>query len=196
MEVFYSLWWIGWGINTIFNVDVRKKGFVFIKCVMCKSLKDLISKLGKNSNDAKEYALKLIKHLLHQKLCISLYHTWRSKYAHSKYEFLCVIHDKNGSCENCTPKVASAKQNDLWAWTIAHYVDGYDSSWSWRWEICTIFHWSAAYWSQFYNWVLVTTFLNFGKSSNLWVQIVVWTPSSKTCSSRVFYKGNLVVELN
>jgi hypothetical protein len=38
--------------------------------------------------------------------------------------------------------------------------------------------------------------LNFGKSSNLWVQIVVWTPSSKTCSSRVFYKGNLVVELN
>jgi len=25
------------------NVDVRKKGFVFAKCIMCESLKDLIS---------------------------------------------------------------------------------------------------------------------------------------------------------
>jgi hypothetical protein len=77
-----------------FNVDARKRGSMFIKCTVCESLKDLISKLGKNSNDVKEYGLKLKKHLLHQKLCRSLYHTWRSKYVHSKYEFLCVIHDK------------------------------------------------------------------------------------------------------
>jgi hypothetical protein len=37
-----------------FNVDVRKKGFVFAKCIVCESLKDLISKLGKNNSDAIE----------------------------------------------------------------------------------------------------------------------------------------------
>jgi hypothetical protein len=47
------------------NVDVRERGFVFAKCTMCESLKDLISKLGRNNNDGKEYELKLKKHLLH-----------------------------------------------------------------------------------------------------------------------------------
>jgi hypothetical protein len=47
------------------NVDVRKKSFVFAKCIVYESLKDLISKLEKNISDAKEYELKLRKHLLH-----------------------------------------------------------------------------------------------------------------------------------
>jgi hypothetical protein len=54
--------------NTPFNVDVRKKGFVSAKCIMCESLKDLISKLGRNYHYVREYELKLKKHLLHQKL--------------------------------------------------------------------------------------------------------------------------------
>ncbi len=45
------------------NVDVKKRGFVFAKCIMCKSLKDLISKLGRNNNDVRKYAFKLKKHL-------------------------------------------------------------------------------------------------------------------------------------
>jgi hypothetical protein len=48
-----------------FNADVRNKGFIFAKCIVCKSLKDLISKLGNNNNDMKEYEVKLEKHLLH-----------------------------------------------------------------------------------------------------------------------------------
>jgi hypothetical protein len=34
-----------------FNIDVRKKGLIFVECIMCESLKDLILKLGKNNND-------------------------------------------------------------------------------------------------------------------------------------------------
>jgi hypothetical protein len=50
---------------------------MFAKCIVCESLKDLISKLGNNSNEALEYEAKLIKHILHQESCINLYHTWR-----------------------------------------------------------------------------------------------------------------------
>jgi len=63
--------------NHHLNVDVRKKGYVFAKYIVCDSLKDLISKLGKNSCDVREYELKLKKQLLHQELCKSLYYTWR-----------------------------------------------------------------------------------------------------------------------
>jgi hypothetical protein len=57
-------------------VDVRKRGSVFAKCIMCESLKDLILKLGKNNGDVKEYELKLKKkHILHQESCKNLYHT-------------------------------------------------------------------------------------------------------------------------
>ncbi len=76
------------------NVDVKKEVFFFAKYSVCESLKDLISKLWKNNNDAREYELKLKEHLLHQKSCISLYHTWRSKFVQSKDEFLYVIHNK------------------------------------------------------------------------------------------------------
>ncbi len=55
---------------------------------MCESLKDLISKLGKNISDVKEYELKLKKKFLHQESCKSLNHTWRSKSMHLKDEFL------------------------------------------------------------------------------------------------------------
>jgi hypothetical protein len=61
-----------------FNVDVRKKGFVFAKCIMCETLTDLISKLGNNNNDVREYELKLRKQLLHQESYMSLYHIWKS----------------------------------------------------------------------------------------------------------------------
>jgi hypothetical protein len=49
-----------------FNVDAKKKGFVFAKCIVCESPKDLISKLGRNYHYVREYELKLKKHFLHQ----------------------------------------------------------------------------------------------------------------------------------
>jgi len=73
------------------NVDMWKRGLLLAKCIICESLKDLISKLGRNNIDAKEYELKLKKHILHQESCISLYHTWRLEFVQSKDEFLCVI---------------------------------------------------------------------------------------------------------
>jgi hypothetical protein len=87
-----------------FNVDVRKRGSIFAKCMMCESLKDLISKLGRNNNDAKEYELKLRKHILHQKPCRSLYHIWRSEFVRIKDEFLCVIHDKMDHAKTTLPR--------------------------------------------------------------------------------------------
>jgi hypothetical protein len=57
------------------NVDVQKQGSIFVKCTICESLKDLISKLGKHNNDAIEYEVKLQKHILHQKSCKNLYYT-------------------------------------------------------------------------------------------------------------------------
>jgi hypothetical protein len=48
------------------NVNVWKWRSMFVKCTICESLKDLISKLGKNSNAALEYDAKLRKHILHQ----------------------------------------------------------------------------------------------------------------------------------
>jgi hypothetical protein len=65
-----------------------------MKCIICESLKGLISKLGKNSYEALEYEVKLRKHILHQLLCKNLHHTWRIEFVQSKDEFLCIIHDK------------------------------------------------------------------------------------------------------
>ncbi len=92
------------------NVDVKKKALFFAKCNMCKSLKDLISKLGRNNIDVKEYELKLRKHLLHQKSCKSLYHTWRSESMQSKDEFLCVIHDKMDHVKTTLPRLQVANK--------------------------------------------------------------------------------------
>jgi hypothetical protein len=47
------------------NMDVRKKGFVFAKCTICESLKDLISKARKNNPSVKEHEIKLKKHNIH-----------------------------------------------------------------------------------------------------------------------------------
>jgi len=76
------------------NVDVRKQGSMYVKCGICESLKDLISKLGKNNNEALEYEVKPRKHILHQELCRNLYHIWRIELVQLKDEFLCIIHDK------------------------------------------------------------------------------------------------------
>jgi hypothetical protein len=35
------------------NVDVQKRRLIFTKCIMCESLKDLISELGKNNTNVK-----------------------------------------------------------------------------------------------------------------------------------------------
>ncbi len=40
------------------NVDVKIHGFNFVKCIICESLKDLRSKLKKNSDGAKEHEMK------------------------------------------------------------------------------------------------------------------------------------------
>jgi len=75
-------------------VDVQKKGFVFAKCTIYESLKDLISKVGKNNPCVKEHEIKLKKHNIHQESCQYLYHTWKTKSMLSNEDFLCVIHDK------------------------------------------------------------------------------------------------------
>jgi hypothetical protein len=49
------------GKNHHFNVDVRKWGPNFVKCIVCESFKDLISKIEKNSVDAREHEIKLRK---------------------------------------------------------------------------------------------------------------------------------------
>jgi hypothetical protein len=46
-------------------MDVRKKESVFAKCVICESLKDLISKARKNNLSVKEHGIKLKKHNIH-----------------------------------------------------------------------------------------------------------------------------------
>jgi hypothetical protein len=86
------------------NVGVQKWRLVFTKCTICESLKDLISKLGKHSNNAREYEVKLRKHILHQKSCRNLYHTWRIESIWSKEEFLCVIHDKMDQTKIAFPR--------------------------------------------------------------------------------------------
>jgi len=43
------------------NVDMWKRGFVFAKCTICESLKDLISKAGQNNLCVKEHEIKLRK---------------------------------------------------------------------------------------------------------------------------------------
>jgi hypothetical protein len=48
-----------------FNVSVQKKGSTFAKCIVCKFLKDLISKVGKNNVGGKEQELKLKRHNKH-----------------------------------------------------------------------------------------------------------------------------------
>ncbi len=58
------------------NVNVRKWGYVSMKCIVCESLKDLISKLEKNSNEVLEYEAKLRKHILHQESCREIYTTF------------------------------------------------------------------------------------------------------------------------
>jgi hypothetical protein len=35
------------------NVDVRKRGSIFAKCIVCESLKEFKSKLGRNNSDGK-----------------------------------------------------------------------------------------------------------------------------------------------
>ncbi len=114
------------------DVDMRNRILVLAKCIMCESLKDFISKLGRKNIDAKEHELKLKIHILHQESCKSLYHTWRSKSMQSKDEFLCVICDKMDHAKIAVPKFQATKQIDLWAWTITHYLHWYDSTWSWR----------------------------------------------------------------
>jgi hypothetical protein len=87
------------------NVDVRKRGFVFAKCTICESFKDLISKVGRNNNEAIEYEGKLRKHILHQKSRRNLYHTWRIKLVRLKDEFLCIIHDKMDHAKTAFPRL-------------------------------------------------------------------------------------------
>ncbi len=72
-------------------MDVHKRGFVFAKCTVCESLKDFISKVGKNNPSVKEHEIKLKKHNIHQESCQRLYPTWRAESRQSKEDFLCVI---------------------------------------------------------------------------------------------------------
>ncbi len=73
------------------NVDVWKRGSTFAKCIVCKSLKDLISKVGKNNANAKGHELKLKRHNKHQESCKRLYHSWKVESIQLKRSF-CVYH--------------------------------------------------------------------------------------------------------
>jgi len=77
---------------------------------MCESLKYLISKLGRNNSDVRKYELKFKKQLLHQELCRSLYHTWRSEFMRSKDEFLYIIHDKMDHAKITLPRLQMANK--------------------------------------------------------------------------------------
>jgi hypothetical protein len=87
------------------NVDVQKQRSMFAKCTIYESLKDLISKLGNNSNEVLKYEAKLKKHILHQESCRNLYHTWRIESMQSKDEFLCIIHDKMDHAKTIFPRL-------------------------------------------------------------------------------------------
>jgi len=87
------------------NVNLRKQGFIFAKCIICESLKDLISKLEKNSNEVLEYEMKLKKHILHQESCKNLYYIWRIELVQSKDEYLWIIHDKMDHAKNVLPRL-------------------------------------------------------------------------------------------
>jgi hypothetical protein len=87
------------------NVNVWKQGFVFAKCIVCESLKDLISKLGNNSNETIKYEARLKKHILYQESCRNLYHTWRTKLMRLNDEFLWIIHDKMNHAKIVFPRL-------------------------------------------------------------------------------------------
>lgn len=44
------------------NVDVRKGRSIFVKCIICESLKDFISKARKKNPSVKEHEMKLAQH--------------------------------------------------------------------------------------------------------------------------------------
>jgi hypothetical protein len=94
------------------NVDVGKKGSTFAKCTICKSLKDLMSKVGKNNANAKEHELKLKRHNKHEESCKCFYHSWKTKSIQSKKEFLCIIHNKMDHLKTTLPKL-QVKNNML-----------------------------------------------------------------------------------
>jgi hypothetical protein len=87
------------------NVDVQKRRSIFAKCTICESVKDLISKVGRNNNETIEYERKLRKHILHQELYRYLYHAWRIELMQSKDEFLCIIHDKMDHVKTALPRL-------------------------------------------------------------------------------------------
>ncbi len=87
------------------NVDLRKRGSTFAKCIVCESLKDLISKVGKNNASAKDHELKLKKHNKHQESCKHLYHSCKAESIQSKEEFLCIIHDKMDHSKTTLPRL-------------------------------------------------------------------------------------------
>jgi hypothetical protein len=75
-------------------MDVQKRGSIFAKCNVCKSLKDLISKVGKNNPCVKDHEIKLKKIPFTRNL-VGIDITPRElNRMQSKENFLCVIHDK------------------------------------------------------------------------------------------------------
>ncbi len=58
-------------------MDVKKRGFLFSKGIICVSLKDLVSKARKNKRSVKEHEITLKKHNIHQEFYWQLYHIWR-----------------------------------------------------------------------------------------------------------------------
>ncbi len=78
---------------------------MFANCIICESLKDLISKLGMNSNEALGYEANIRKYILHKESCINLYHTWRIELVRSKDEFPYIIHEKMDHAKTAFPRL-------------------------------------------------------------------------------------------
>jgi hypothetical protein len=64
-----------------------------MKCVVCESFKDLISKLRNSSTEVLESEAKLKNKSCTKNHVKNLYYIWRIELVQSKDEFLCIIHD-------------------------------------------------------------------------------------------------------
>ncbi len=102
-----------------------------MKCIICESLKDLISKFRKHSNEALKYEANLIKHILHQESCKNLYHIWRIKSLRLKDEFLCIIHDKMDHAKTMFPRLQVCNKMIFGIGQLPITLYENDSTWSW-----------------------------------------------------------------
>jgi hypothetical protein len=60
------------------NVDVKKAGSTFSKCIECTELKEFQCAATKNSAEEKKWQRHFDEHMAHQLLRRKLYYSWRT----------------------------------------------------------------------------------------------------------------------